>query len=892
EHRAANTGDFALGFGVGDGDNNTVALAGSGAENIMNDTISATLENAIVIAPDGVLVQAIDDESLTGITGAATGRTDYGLGAAISLNTTDDNVTAEIGASTVTTDGGAIQVLATGTANMSALAAAFAQSKNAAIAAGAPIDTLGMVILADVTNGSELTTGTGVTVNAVGNGTIMTLAGGVAIATSQVGAGGAVSVNNDTEEVTAAVIASQIVSGGAVQIEALSDPSVYALAFGFAYAPTFGAGGSVSINNINDTTNAEVENGGKTAGSIYAGTGGITVSATDNPYMKVLTGAIAASNGQVAVAGSVSDNYVGDTVNVQVTGANLTAKIGSITVQGVASPSILAIAIAGSGAQNFAGAGAVMLNQVSSTMTVTVGAAAATLSAPDATVEGDDSSNIGGAAYGVSAAQTVSLAGSFAYDTITGGMTVSLDSGGVIDAQDATVSASNSATVEVMTGAADGAGTASVGAATSINNVTDYATSQVVGGRIDAGDTSVTAGQTGTIEALATVGSGAGTVDAVASVTTNNIYDAANATISSGAVINTGNGGSLTLASTNGGEIKSLSGTANGAGGVAVNGAVANNNITLQDNTPGGANTVLENSTVTGGSANVDATDTASILSIAISAGGASTVAVGGSVAKANGNNTATVAVTNDKETLSGALNLAAGDNGSITTAAGNAEGAGTFAGGAAIAINTMNNDVTATLSSGTANVGSLSVTALANGSLGAVGAIGGGAGTVALDVSDTENTTTGNLGAAITGGATVTAAGAVLVSATDQSSIQSLSGAADGAGTVGGAAARAHNRIGAVSDDAIASDPGDNDPDEPGDTTPLPAATTATIDDGAVVVGKSVSVTAAFTASIETAAIAGSAGSTAGIAGSLTDMSSAMPTPANAGAARCTRWA
>ena len=648
----ANTEDFALGFGVGDGDNNTVALAGSGAENIMDDTISATVENATVIVPDGVVVQATDNETLLSVTGAATGRTDYGLGAAISLNTTDDNVTAEIGASTVTTDGEGIQVLATGDANMSTLAAAFAQSKNLAIAAGAPVDNLGMVILADVTKGSDLTTGTGVTVNAVGDGTILTLAGGVAIATSQVGAGGAVAINNDTESVTAAVIASSIVSGGAVQVEALSDPSVYALAFGFAYAPTFGLGGSVSINNINDTTTAEVENTGKTHSSIYAGDGDITVSATDNPYIKVLTGAIAASNGQVAVAGSVSDNYVGDTVNVQVTGANLTAKLGAITVQGDASPSILAIAVAGSGAQNFAGAGAVMLNKVSSTMTVTVGAVAATLSAPTVTVEGDDSSNIGGAAYGVAVAQTVSLAGAFATDTITGGMTVSLDGHGVIDAQDATVSADNSATIEVMTGAADGAGTASVGAAVSINNITDYATSQVVGGHINAGDTSVTADQTGTIEALATVGSGAGTVDAVASVTTNNIYDAANATISGGAVIATGNGGSLTLASTNGGDIESLSGTANGAGTVAVNGAVANNNISLQDNTPGGANTLLENSTVTGGSADVTATDSATILSVAIAAGGAATAAVGGSVAKANGNNTATVAVTNDKETL------------------------------------------------------------------------------------------------------------------------------------------------------------------------------------------------------------------------------------------------
>jgi len=74
-------------------------------------------------------------------------------------------------------------------------------------------------------------------------------------------------------------------------------------------------------------------------------------------------------------------------------------------------------------------------------------------------------------------------------------------------------------------------------------------------------------------------------------------------------------------------------------------------------------------------------------------------------------------------------------------------------------------------------------VTADGTGSLGAVGAIGGGAGTVALDMSDTENTITGSLAASITGAAVVTANGAVIVGATGQSTIQSLSGAADGAG-------------------------------------------------------------------------------------------------------------
>ena len=72
--------------------------------------------------------------------------------------------------------------------------------------------------------------------------------------------------------------------------------------------------------------------------------------------------------------------------------------------------------------------------------------------------------------------------------------------------------------------------------------------------------------------------------------------------------------------------------------------------ISLQDNTRDGANTDLQNSTVTGGSASVEATDNAMILSVAIAGEGAGAVAAGGSVAKSNGNNTATVSVTDDTE--------------------------------------------------------------------------------------------------------------------------------------------------------------------------------------------------------------------------------------------------
>ncbi len=859
----ATTDDFALGFGVADGSNNQVAIGGSAARNILNDTVSATIETSSVVAPHGVDVAATDTVDLTSISGAAVGRTNVGLGGAVSINTTNDAVTAEIGDSEVDATVGAIQVTALGTANMNSLAAGFAQGKNVAVGAGLPVDNLGMDIAARVMNDSDLTAGKDVTVSATGNGTIKTLAGGVTIATGQVGAGAAIAINNSTEHVAAEIGESTVTATGNVDVEALSNPTIWALAIGFAYAPTVGAGASVSTNNINDVVSAKVDNDGGTYSNVFAG-GHINVSATDTPNIKVLTGGVAASNGQVAASASVSKNNIDDEVDTSISGAHLTSPVGPIIVQAVADPAILAIAIAGSGAQGFAGNGAIAVNSVSSTVNVTVGDVQADLTAPVVSISGADNSNIGAVAFGIAAAGKAALSGSVATNNITGGMLVQMEDAGHIKANSASITATNSATIKVITGAAEGAGTASLGGAVSVNNITDNATAQLVGGRIDAHTVNITGTQNGKIQALAAVGNGAGTAAFGASVTTNNIYDAASAIVTLGAVINTGSGGKLTLASSNSGEIDSFSGAVNGAGTAAVAAAVANNNISEQNNIPGGADTELMDSTVTGGSATVQATDSAVIKSIAISGSGAGTVAFGGSVAKSHGHVRATVAADDNTVTLTGALAVSASDQGVIKTAAADAEGAGTAAGGAAIAINTLDNDIAATLSGGNTQAGSVSVSAIGKGDLQALAAVGAGAGTVAGDVSDTENIISGNISAKITGAASIGSSGAVNVTATDSSTIKSLSGSVGFAGTAAFAGARAHNRIGDVPNDDVASDPKD--------PTPPPAATTATIDGGSVIGAASVGVTAKFNGSIETIAVGASGAGTVAIAGSLSD--------------------
>jgi hypothetical protein len=235
---------------------------------------------------------------------------------------------------------------------------------------------------------------------------------------------------------------------------------------------------------------------------------------------------------------------------------------------------------------------------------------------------------------------------------------------------------------------------------------------------------------------------------------------------------------------------------------------------------------------------------------------------------------TGAVSDTTTTDAVTGALDVPANDASEIKSGSGAAAGAGTVAGGAAVAVNRVIDDVAAEISGGAVSArGAVDVAADDKGAIESIPAVGTGAGTVALDASVSINAIGGAVSAAIAGKASVRAGGAVAAKADNQSEIDAISGAISISGVVGGGAAIARNRIGDTSDesgpDVVATL--DKALDHPA-SDPAAAATTASIESGASVRAYAVSVSAAFSGKVKAAAVGGAGAGTVALAGAVTD--------------------
>lgn len=237
-------------------------------------------------------------------------------------------------------------------------------------------------------------------------------------------------------------------------------------------------------------------------------------------------------------------------------------------------------------------------------------------------------------------------------------------------------------------------------------------------------------------------------------------------------------------------------GNVSASGKVAVGGAVAYNDV-------GGASTstakasqktraALNKTTlthVTSGSTSVQAVDGSTLTTAAVGVGGAGKVAVQGAAATALVNKTVTAEVQDskiDKNTDKGAyVTVQADSKSTINSMAAVGAGSGTFAGGAGVAVNRINQDTTATLSGSTVKDRHTTVQAAGDSAITSIGVGAAVAGKAALAGNIAVNQIGNNVKASVTG-SNLTSSGNIGVLASGQENLTNF------AGTVSGAAGNA----------------------------------------------------------------------------------------------------
>ncbi len=897
------------------------AGAGMVAVNFIADETDAYVTGSTIQPAAGgttgnsnLAVTSFDNSWIISIGGAVTVSQKTGIGAGIGYNQIDANTHAYINSSTVAVNG-TVTVTATDNAEIAGGTVGVGVSAGSGGIAGAgsaSVNEITDTTDAHIASNSDVTAGGAVSVSASDTSMIVSVAGGVAIATQGAAVGAAVSYNLVTNSIKAYIDGSTVDSTGSdVNVRATSSPLLVAIAVGGSGGSGFALGGSITINSIANDLDAHISNG-----SAITAHGNVSVTASEGATMYVLAGGIAVSTGSAAVGASIAYNYMGgsfDPANPDAVDHNsattngITAYIdgstveagGSVTVgAGFAPPSSVADptsalvvtsfklptdtsqlfsnTIAGSGGAGFALGATVSLNFVRNSENAYIAntpANGSVTAGGPITVYSTDASQIDSGAFSIAGAESVAAGAAVATNDISNtvraeiaGANVSTSLGGVsvtatssslianatvggaasgqaavsgsvsvneihntVDAHIANMStvtapgsvnvaALDSSVIAVLAGALGASGAAAASVASATNDVGDTLTAYIDASTVQSsgGDVDVTAtfapptnlpSVFGTsldaqINALAISGAGAGDAAAAGSIALNWITNSVQAYVDDLAASQSvaANLGTFNVTASDSATIHAAAGTVTGAGAAAVGASVSYNYIGGDPNAPASptVNKVLaylknDAGTIQANTIDVKATDTSTIDNYTVAGAGSGAFAFGGAVAlnfirddvEANVNNSTNVAGTQG-------IALLAQENAAINALSGSLAVAGGVGGGLGGAYNDIKNTIQASISDSTAtSSGSdVSAQALSTSTIDAKGAGIAASGASALAGSASVNLIEDTINAFING-SHVTAYGNVNLLATSSDSITAWSGTlsaaagASGGGTV-----------------------------------------------------------------------------------------------------------
>lgn len=583
----------------------------------------------------------------------------------------------------------------------------------------------------------------------------------------------------------------KILKANNLTVQAAKGGGAYSLAGNItASSNNASVGGAVSLNDMQQSAAAKVENG------IYELTGDADIGAA--LQSRIMTAALSgqvSANGS-AVGGAITFNRIADTTTALLNNASMTARDLSISAsQPGLGASIWSIAFNLSAAGGQAGVGgAVAVNLIDAERS-------ASLTNSDVELLGsaDLRSSLDGEIWGVgvdaAGGNTAGVGGSIVVNVIDGEDQVLVDNSrlvttGIGKTLDLDVSAGNGLTIASLTGSVKGGGTAAVGGAISVNRIGADRIALIRNSHEISGFSSahLHSGAQQNIYAIALAGGGAGTVAVNGSFTSNVLQGTERAAIENSTL----DVGALDLSAAIGDRtIWSLAGAFGGAGTTAV-GIADTNNIILSKRLA----EVIDSDLTVAGALEMASGGSSNIRSVAVGAGGAGTAAVGGSVAinVIEGEERAEI---KGKTVRAGSLkvDVSRGES-DVKTLAGNAQGAGTAAVGAAIAVSTINQKRIARIvdSSLVLGSGDALVQARTDGNILTLAVAGVGGGSAGVAFSNTSNNIAAKTRAEVINSSGT--AGNFEILASDTSSIHAGSGGVAGAGSVAVGVGTAINRI------------------------------------------------------------------------------------------------
>jgi len=488
---------------------NNVGLSYVG--NNVHNTHSVRIDDATLDVGDTLSLAARDDTRIIGVAaglGVSSGQF-AGLGSATS-NIVGNTDSILIGSAATPGHGatvlaGTVDALASDDTTIYALAGNIAIGKGSLAAGGAlTYNAIANNVSTHAGNTVFDVDGT-VGLHAAESATI--LAGAVAATASGQGTTLTLSLgwNQTADNLQSVLDDGSLLHAGALDLTATNGADIYTLSGGISIGGSAAAGLAVSIGDIGDTTTASMEDVGLDVAATGNADGAVQVAANGTGSLYSLAVAGAAGSSGAGIAGSVTVNTLDSDVAARVShifgvsddlgaATDTAAKADSLLVQANNSGGIYTLA-GGVAFGSSAGVGAaVAVADVGGTTSAHLGDAVLDVGG-DTTVAAGSSTTIDSASVAGAAAGSVAVSASNTTNLVHNGISADMVNVGTTDSIEDTsqhnvtrVQASNDATINALAGAVGGAGSAAVGAATSVNRIATTTSAAFDGGSDEEGN--------------------------------------------------------------------------------------------------------------------------------------------------------------------------------------------------------------------------------------------------------------------------------------------------------------------------------------------------------------------------------------------------------------------
>ncbi len=551
------------------------AVGASIAFNKIDNQTQATIDNS-QINSQSLSVNSNQAATVEAISAAGSGGGKAAISGAINLNFIDTVTAAGISNNANVTTSGLVAIAANDNSVIKSLAGQISIGGTAGVGVSVSTNFVDNQVTATISNSQVTSTGGNISLNAklaagVKNATVGASVGGTA------GVAGAASVNNintvtdahisDSSTVKAAQLIEVIASDAAKDVPTTGDEAAFSgiqsLAGQVSIGGTGGVGASVSTNFVNNTVKAYIDKSTANANNI-------TISATSTPKIENIT-AGGAGGGTFAAGGSVTVNNIGTQTLAYISNNSTIQTQQDINISANNTATIRSLAGQVSGGGTAAIGAAVAVNNSSSTTAAYISGSSVTSTSGTVKVAATGDSTIESLSAGASVSEQVALTGSVSVNNITDTIKAYALNGN-ITANNLNITSQDDATIKSLAGQVSASGGASVGAAVAYNNISNNIQAYSQDSTINtAGNVLINADNQGTIETVAT-GASVGLYAGIAgSVAVNQMSNSVSAYLQGGTLTAQGSVGvlanSVNTLTTYGGT---LSGGLAGVGGTVV----------------------------------------------------------------------------------------------------------------------------------------------------------------------------------------------------------------------------------------------------------------------------------------------------------------------------------